>query len=118
MRLRQGPLGYHFQSTCFNPPLRRRAQFCEPPLPPAPATQIGRPFRDCGSDRLAAVTGSLAGLTLVYSANLPQIEDLEHYRPSTITDLYDRKGRSSVRSRCSGAKWLATTVLHPSFARL
>jgi len=42
---------------------------------------------------LAAVTGSLAGLTLVYSANLPQIEELEHYRPSTITDLYDRNGR-------------------------
>jgi penicillin-binding protein 1A len=42
---------------------------------------------------LAAVTGSLAGLTLVYSTNLPQIEDLEHYRPSTITDLYDRNGQ-------------------------
>jgi penicillin-binding protein 1A len=42
---------------------------------------------------LAAVTGSLAGLTLVYSANLPQIQDLEQYRPSTMTDLYDRKGR-------------------------
>ncbi len=42
---------------------------------------------------LAAVTGSLAGLTLVYSVDLPQIDDLEHYRPSTTTDLYDRKGR-------------------------
>jgi penicillin-binding protein 1A len=42
---------------------------------------------------LAAVTGSLAGLTLVYSVNLPQIDELEQYRPSTITDLYDRKGR-------------------------
>lgn len=42
---------------------------------------------------LAAITGSLAGLTLVYSVNLPQIEDLEHYRPSTTTDLYDHKGR-------------------------
>ncbi len=42
---------------------------------------------------LAAVTGSLAGLTLVYSVNLPQIQDLEQYRPSTMTDLYDRKGR-------------------------
>jgi penicillin-binding protein 1A len=42
---------------------------------------------------LAAVTGSLAGLTLVYSVDLPQIEELEHYRPSTTTDLYDRKGR-------------------------
>ena len=42
---------------------------------------------------LAAITGSLAGLTLVYSVDLPQIQDLEQYRPSTITDLYDRKGR-------------------------
>ncbi|MFC5861553.1 PBP1A family penicillin-binding protein [Acidicapsa dinghuensis] len=42
---------------------------------------------------LAAVTGSLAGLMLVYSADLPQIHDLERYRPSTTTDLYDRKGR-------------------------
>ncbi|MGC9223319.1 MAG: penicillin-binding protein 1A [Terracidiphilus sp.] len=42
---------------------------------------------------LAAATGSLAGLTLVYSVDLPQIQELEHYRPSTITDLYDCKGR-------------------------
>jgi len=41
---------------------------------------------------LAAVTGSLAGLTLVYSVDLPQIHELEQYRPSTTTDLYDRKG--------------------------
>ena len=42
---------------------------------------------------LAVITGSLAGLTLVYSVDLPQIDELEHYRPSTLTDLYDRKGR-------------------------
>jgi len=42
---------------------------------------------------LAVITGSLAGLTLVYSVDLPQINDLEHYRPNTTTDLYDRKGR-------------------------
>jgi penicillin-binding protein 1A len=42
---------------------------------------------------LAIITGSLAGLTLVYSVDLPQINDLEHYRPNTTTDLYDRKGR-------------------------
>ena len=42
---------------------------------------------------LAALTGSLAGLMLVYSVNLPQIGDLEHYNPSTSTDLYDRSGR-------------------------
>ena len=35
----------------------------------------------------------MAGLILVYSADLPQIHDLEQYRPSTTTDLYDRKGR-------------------------
>ncbi len=42
---------------------------------------------------LAAITGSLAGLTLVYSVDLPQINDLERYRPSTTTELYDIKGR-------------------------
>jgi penicillin-binding protein 1A len=42
---------------------------------------------------LAVITGSMAGLTLVYSVDLPQINDLENYRPSTTTDLYDRKGR-------------------------
>ncbi|HET6206321.1 MAG TPA: PBP1A family penicillin-binding protein [Terracidiphilus sp.] len=42
---------------------------------------------------LSIVTGSLAGLMLVYSVDLPQIHDLERYRPSTTTDLYDQKGR-------------------------
>jgi penicillin-binding protein 1A len=42
---------------------------------------------------LAVITGSLSGLMLVYSVDLPQIQDLERYRPSTTTDLYDRKGR-------------------------
>ena len=42
---------------------------------------------------LAIVTGSLAGLMLVFSVNLPQINDLERFRPSTVTDLYDAKGR-------------------------
>jgi penicillin-binding protein 1A len=42
---------------------------------------------------LAAIAGSLAGLTLVYSVDLPQIHDLERYRPSTTTELYDQKGR-------------------------
>jgi penicillin-binding protein 1A len=42
---------------------------------------------------LAIITGSMAGLTLVYSFDLPQINDLENYRPSTTTELYDQKGR-------------------------
>jgi penicillin-binding protein 1A len=42
---------------------------------------------------LAVITGSLAGLMLVYSVDLPQINELENFRPSTVTDLYDRNGR-------------------------
>ena len=42
---------------------------------------------------LAIAVGSLSGLMLVYSVNLPQIQDLEHYRPDTTTELYDVHGR-------------------------
>ena len=67
-------------------------------LQPAPASVYRRP-KTAGKVALASllilaiITGSLAGLMLVFSVNLPQINDLEHYRPSTMTDLYDRKGR-------------------------
>ena len=43
---------------------------------------------------VAAAAGSLTGLVLVYSVDLPQIAELEHYRPSTTTELYDVHGRS------------------------
>ena len=42
---------------------------------------------------LAIAFGSLAGLMLVYSVNLPQISELERYRPITTTDLYDIHGQ-------------------------
>ncbi|MBV8113553.1 MAG: PBP1A family penicillin-binding protein [Silvibacterium sp.] len=42
---------------------------------------------------MAIAVGSLFGLMLVYSVDLPQIEELEQYRPSTTTDLYDIHGR-------------------------
>jgi penicillin-binding protein 1A len=42
---------------------------------------------------LAVIAGSLSGLLLVFSVDLPQINDLERYRPSTTTDLFDIKGR-------------------------
>jgi hypothetical protein len=35
----------------------------------------------------------MLGLSLVYSINLPQMTDLERYRPSTTTDLYDIHGQ-------------------------
>jgi len=40
----------------------------------------------------AALVGATAGLLLVYSTDLPQVDELEHYRPSSITQLYDDKG--------------------------
>jgi penicillin-binding protein 1A len=42
---------------------------------------------------LSAVVGAAAGLLLVYSTDLPEVEQLEHYRPSSITELYDDQGR-------------------------
>jgi penicillin-binding protein 1A len=42
---------------------------------------------------VSALVGTSIGLLLVYSTDLPQIEELEHYRPSSITDLYDDHGR-------------------------
>src|SRR5207253_8938936 len=41
----------------------------------------------------SALIGATAGLLLVYSTDLPQVEELEHYRPSSITELYDDHGR-------------------------
>lgn len=42
---------------------------------------------------IAALVGSLAGLFLVYSTDLPQVEELESYRPSSVTEVYDDQGR-------------------------
>src|SRR5499427_9494238 len=41
----------------------------------------------------SALIGATAGLLLVYSTDLPQVNQLEHYRPSSITELYDDQGR-------------------------
>lgn len=41
----------------------------------------------------SASIGMLGGLTLVYSVDLPRIEDLGHYRPISNTVLYDDQGR-------------------------
>ena len=42
---------------------------------------------------VAALVGATAGLLLVYSTDLPQVEELEHYRPSSVTELYDDESR-------------------------
>ena len=41
----------------------------------------------------AALVGATSGLLLVYSTNLPQVDELEHYRPGSITELYDDQNR-------------------------
>lgn len=41
----------------------------------------------------AALVGATTGLLLVYSTDLPQVEELERYRPSSVTELYDDHGR-------------------------
>src|SRR5262244_1262998 len=38
---------------------------------------------------VSALAGATAGLVLVYSTDLPQVEQLERYRPSAVTELYD-----------------------------
>ncbi len=42
---------------------------------------------------VAVLVGATAGLLLVYTTDLPQVEALEAYRPSSITELYDDHGR-------------------------
>src|SRR6185312_2559544 len=42
---------------------------------------------------IAAMIGTFAGLFLVYTTDLPQIDQLERYHPSATTELYDDKGR-------------------------
>ena len=38
---------------------------------------------------IAALIGATAGLLLVYTTDLPQVEALEAYRPSSVTEIYD-----------------------------
>jgi penicillin-binding protein 1A len=42
---------------------------------------------------LSSAVGAAAGLLLVYSTDLPQVDQLERYRPSAVTELFDGRGR-------------------------
>ena len=42
---------------------------------------------------MSVLFGAMAGLAVVYSIDLPQMEDLARYRPNTTTELLDIKGR-------------------------
>ena len=75
------------------PPLARPRRQQIKSVPAHGRRKLAGPFALAALLTLAVIAGSLAGLTLVYSVDLPQINDLEHYRPSTTTDLYDRHGK-------------------------
>jgi penicillin-binding protein 1A len=66
--------------------------------PPIPARSSAGRKKIAGSVALLVLlalalgAGALAGLMLVYSVDLPQIQDLEHYRPLATTNLYDVHG--------------------------
>jgi penicillin-binding protein 1A len=68
-------------------------------LPPADREPLVRPYRRAGRITfylllgLSAVFGVMCGLMLVYSIDLPQMDDLVKYRPATTTELYDVHGR-------------------------
>ena len=42
---------------------------------------------------VSVLVGATVGLLLVYTTDLPQVDALEAYRPSSITELYDDHGR-------------------------
>jgi len=42
---------------------------------------------------IAILVGATGGLLLVYTTDLPQVDALEAYRPSSITELYDAHGK-------------------------
>ncbi|MGH9670618.1 MAG: transglycosylase domain-containing protein, partial [Terriglobales bacterium] len=42
---------------------------------------------------VSALVGAVGGLLIVYSTDLPEVGELERYRPSAITELYDDQGR-------------------------
>jgi penicillin-binding protein 1A len=42
---------------------------------------------------ISALVGATAGLLLVYTTDLPQVDALEAYRPSSITEIYDDHNR-------------------------
>ena len=42
---------------------------------------------------IVAAVGATAGVLLVYSTELPEVTELEKYRPSSITELYDDHGK-------------------------
>src|SRR5271169_3994258 len=72
----------------------------DPPISTEPAAEPRHVGRKLVGNALfvllivvAAAAGAASGLLLVYSTDLPQVTELEQFRPSTITQLYDDQDR-------------------------
>ena len=63
------------------------------PAPGAARQKLAGRFAFAGMVIASAAIGVFCGLLLVYSTDLPQVSELERYRPSSVTQLYDIKGR-------------------------
>jgi penicillin-binding protein 1A len=61
--------------------------------PDYPSRRIARRVTFFALLGLSAVFGALSGLMLVYSIDLPQMDDLARYRPNTTTELLDVHGK-------------------------
>lgn len=61
--------------------------------PDYPSRRIARRVTFFALLGLSAVFGALCGLMLIYSIDLPQMDDLARYRPNTTTELLDVHGR-------------------------
>jgi penicillin-binding protein 1A len=61
--------------------------------PDYPSRRIARRITFYTLLGLSAVFGAMCGLMVVYSIDLPQMEDLARYRPNTTTELLDVHGR-------------------------
>ena len=61
--------------------------------PDYPSRRIARRVTFFALLGLSAVFGALCGLMLVYSIDLPQMDDLARYQPNTTTELLDIHGK-------------------------
>src|SRR5579859_5474323 len=87
------------------PKLRRKPVTVTPPELNLSAWRYMRALRDAAQQKMvarslyglmvigAAAFGAFMGMMLVYSTDLPQINELDKYRPSAVTELYDVHGR-------------------------
>jgi penicillin-binding protein 1A len=62
--------------------------------PAYPSRRIARRVTFFALLGLSAVFGALCGLMLVYSIDLPQMDDLARYHPNTTTELFDIHGKA------------------------